>query len=486
MRDRRLRRPAASWTPERVERALALMRHRGPGPRRAPRFDTPDGRRVELLHTRLTIIDLDPRANQPFQRGDRWLAYNGELYNYVEVRERLEAARAAFRTTSDTEVLRRGARRATAGRRSTAARACGRSPPTTSATGDAAAVAATASARSRCTCCRDGRAASTSAPRPSSSFALLGRTPPVNRAPSAALPGQRLQGALQDRATRSSRGSRSCRPARRAARRARTAASGASATGDAAHRRPTTTMTFEEAVAGTRERLIRSVELRLRADVPLAFCMSGGVDSHVADLDRAQRVFDYDVHGFTIVNADERYEEQDMVDHAVAELGVRHTRDPARHARLPAAAARAGAPPRRAGLHDHLLRPLAADAGDRTSTATASRSAAPPPTSSSAATTTTTSPTCARCATTRRCTPLAARRGSEHVAAARAQPVPARTRTCFVDDPRLPRPHLPRRRRVRRLPAPTPFAEPFAERAFTRRPAAQPDAQRAVRTRRCR
>ena len=39
-------------------------------------------------------------------------------------------------------------------------------------------------------------------------------------------------------------------------------------------------MTFEEAVAGTRERLIRSVELRLRADVPLAFCMSGGVDSN--------------------------------------------------------------------------------------------------------------------------------------------------------------------------------------------------------------
>ena len=38
--------------------------------------------------------------------------------------------------------------------------------------------------------------------------------------------------------------------------------------------------------------------------------MSGGVDSHVADLDRQAACFDYDVHGFTIVNADERYEEQ--------------------------------------------------------------------------------------------------------------------------------------------------------------------------------
>ena len=83
-------------------------------------------------------------------------------------------------------------------------------------------------------------------------------------------------------------------------------------------------MSFEEAVAGTRERLIRSVELRLRADVPLAFLMSGGVDS-LSLISIARRVFDHDVHGFTIVNSDERYEEQDMVEHAVERLGVRHT-----------------------------------------------------------------------------------------------------------------------------------------------------------------
>ena len=83
-------------------------------------------------------------------------------------------------------------------------------------------------------------------------------------------------------------------------------------------------MSFEEAVAGARERLIRAVELRLRADVPLAFCMSGGVDS-LALISIARNVFDYDVHGFTIVNSDARYEEQDMVEHAVERLGVRHT-----------------------------------------------------------------------------------------------------------------------------------------------------------------
>jgi len=83
-------------------------------------------------------------------------------------------------------------------------------------------------------------------------------------------------------------------------------------------------MSYEEAVLGARERLIRSVDLRLRADVPLAFCMSGGVDSN-ALISIAKRVFDYDVHGFTIVNDDARYDEQEMVEHSVAELGVRST-----------------------------------------------------------------------------------------------------------------------------------------------------------------
>ena len=63
--------------------------------------------------------------------------------------------------------------------------------------------------------------------------------------------------------------------------------------------------------------------------------MSGGVDS-MSLISIAKNVFDYDVHGFTIVNEDERYEENDMIEHAKQTLGVRHTADPHRHARLPA------------------------------------------------------------------------------------------------------------------------------------------------------
>jgi asparagine synthase (glutamine-hydrolysing) len=85
-----------------------------------------------------------------------------------------------------------------------------------------------------------------------------------------------------------------------------------------------TSLSYDVAVAATREAVLNAVKLRLRADVPLAFCMSGGIDSN-ALIATAKKVLNYDVHGFTIVNSDARYEEQDMVQAAVKALGVRHT-----------------------------------------------------------------------------------------------------------------------------------------------------------------
>ena len=62
-----------------------------------------------LAHTRLSIIDLDRRSNQPFFSDDgRYaLVYNGEVYNYVEVRAELEKKGHLFKTASDTEVVLR-------------------------------------------------------------------------------------------------------------------------------------------------------------------------------------------------------------------------------------------------------------------------------------------------------------------------------------------------------------------------------------------
>lgn len=93
--------------------------------------------------------------------------------------------------------------------------------------------------------------------------------------------------------------------------------------------RPEQEMTYDQAVDGVRERLIRSVEIRLRADVPLAFCMSGGVDSNSL-ISIAKRVFDYNVHGFTFSTSDSRYDELDLIRESVAQLGIHHSVIPAR------------------------------------------------------------------------------------------------------------------------------------------------------------
>jgi asparagine synthase (glutamine-hydrolysing) len=60
---------------------------------------------VNLGHRRLSIIDLSTAANQPFSKDGLTLVYNGELYNYKELRADLRARGARFVTDSDTEVV---------------------------------------------------------------------------------------------------------------------------------------------------------------------------------------------------------------------------------------------------------------------------------------------------------------------------------------------------------------------------------------------
>jgi asparagine synthase (glutamine-hydrolysing) len=86
----------------RVARMAATMRHRGPDAAGMLVWD--DG---ALAHCRLSILDPSTAANQPFvdSQGRAVLVFNGEIYNYRELRRQLEAHGHAFRTTSDTEVL---------------------------------------------------------------------------------------------------------------------------------------------------------------------------------------------------------------------------------------------------------------------------------------------------------------------------------------------------------------------------------------------
>lgn len=89
---------------ELTARMVERLAHRGPDASGIVEVTTPS-LAVHLGHTRLSIIDLTSAADQPFVKGGLRLVYNGELYNYRELRRRLEALGARFATNSDTEVV---------------------------------------------------------------------------------------------------------------------------------------------------------------------------------------------------------------------------------------------------------------------------------------------------------------------------------------------------------------------------------------------
>ncbi|MGW6277597.1 asparagine synthase (glutamine-hydrolyzing) [Kribbella sp. NPDC055071] len=78
--------------------------HRGPDAAHVYRFEDGDVQ-AHLAHRRLSIIDLSSGADQPFTKRGLTICYNGELYNYKELRAELAHSGISFRTNSDTEVV---------------------------------------------------------------------------------------------------------------------------------------------------------------------------------------------------------------------------------------------------------------------------------------------------------------------------------------------------------------------------------------------
>ena len=305
---------------EAVDGCMDLMRRRGPDAANFYRKTTSRGDNVLLINSRLKIIDLDDRANQPFRSGSKVMVYNGELYNYPEIKKLIGNSGPGFTTESDTEILIR------------AIDVFG-----WSVIEDCEGMwgfAVYDEMDDSLTLCRDRFGEK---PlyyyKDSSGFyfgsevkfitALLGVSLDINYhhlyrymingykslyksddtfyKNLSYVPVGSLTSILDGVVTNQSYWQPDFNPDE--------------------------SMSYQDAVDGARQRLIRSVELRLRSDVPMAFCMSGGVDSNSL-ISIAKNVFNYDVHGFTITNDDARYEEQDMVDYAVRELGIRHTSIP--------------------------------------------------------------------------------------------------------------------------------------------------------------
>ena len=100
---------AFSWRPsaapperEDVERGRDAMWRRGQD---GSGYWQSTGGRAAFGHRRLAIIDLDDRSRQPLTRGPLTIVFNGEIYNFAELRAELEALGVAFTTRGDSEVV---------------------------------------------------------------------------------------------------------------------------------------------------------------------------------------------------------------------------------------------------------------------------------------------------------------------------------------------------------------------------------------------
>jgi asparagine synthase (glutamine-hydrolysing) len=303
---------------ENVQKCLGLMNRRGPDFAAYKQWTNTNNNNILLLHSRLSIIDLDPRSNQPLSYNQKWIALNGELYNYLERREELTNDGCTFKTTSDTEVLLQAIDHFGW---SVLDRCEGMW-----------AFAVFDEADGSLSLCRDRFGEKPLYIYHDATGMYFGSEVKFI----IALLGHKLEVNIDQLYRYLINGYRSLYKTNTTFFRGLTELQSSTLLKilpDGSEQydcywkldyRPDTTMTYEEAVEGVRKRLIRSVEMRLRADVPLAFCMSGGVDSNSL-ICIAKKIFGYDVHGFTIVNTDMRYEENDMVDSVVSELKLKHT-----------------------------------------------------------------------------------------------------------------------------------------------------------------
>ncbi len=88
--------------PGRLERMSRLLAHRGPDDQGI--WSDPEAG-LGLVHRRLSILDLSERGHQPMHRGSAVLVFNGEIYNYRELREELKDLGHHFSSDTDSEVV---------------------------------------------------------------------------------------------------------------------------------------------------------------------------------------------------------------------------------------------------------------------------------------------------------------------------------------------------------------------------------------------
>ena len=300
-----------------LKKTSEVLKHRGPNYEGFYTHKLLDNN-VALVHRRLSIIDLDNRSNQPFTYEGTILVFNGEIYNYMEIRKQLKELGHVFKTFGDTEVLAHALHQwgqdaleklegmwafawynEESGTMLLSRDRFGEKPLYVWSKNDGlyfasevkglAAIANDSPKINENHLIRNLVNGYKSLYKTNETFFL-----DVKELP----PGTCLKIESNGKSFSSN------------------------------YWKPkfieNNNLSYSDAVDMTREAVINAIKLRMRSDVPIAFCMSGGVDSNSL-ISVASKILECEVHGFTIVNTDARYEEQSIVDQSVKELGIKHT-----------------------------------------------------------------------------------------------------------------------------------------------------------------
>ena len=290
------------------------LQHRGPNAS-GHRTEQFSGFQSLLIHTRLSIIDLEDRSNQPYTFDHLVLSYNGEIYNYREVQKELESKGYSFQTGSDTEVLIK-------------AWHCWQEKCLDKLEGMWA-FALLDKQQQKLILCRDRfgekplyyyrhNGTFYFASEPKAIETLVGGSCDIN---------------LDKIRTYLVNGFRSLHKENstffNGMREFPKGCYAELASGDEPKAIPywkltqcSSDISLSDAVEKTRELLERSVQLRLRSDVPLAFCLSGGIDSTSLACIAAKR-FNANIDTFSVIDSDPRYNEVENIDIVANSIGCR-------------------------------------------------------------------------------------------------------------------------------------------------------------------
>ncbi|MDO8748058.1 MAG: asparagine synthase (glutamine-hydrolyzing) [Candidatus Omnitrophota bacterium] len=301
---------------ERILKALNLMKNRGPDYQGHAVFKSGD-LYIYFLHSRLSIIDLDVRSNQPFTIGDYTLIFNGEIYNYIELKKQLINKGIKLKTESDTEIL---LQHYILYKEECVSYFEGM---WSFAIFDACQNKLFLS-RDRFAekplyymCCPDGIYFASEVKFIKSLSAIV---PTVNN-------NHLLRHIVNGYKALYKTDETFFKEIKELPYAANMVINGDLKPELSRYWTPGYTprsMTIDEAVEGFKHYLLESIKIRLRADVPLAFCLSGGVDSS-AIVSIAQKVFNYDVATFSIIDSDPRYNEYDNIKATIDDLRCKNT-----------------------------------------------------------------------------------------------------------------------------------------------------------------